>query len=154
MCPQSAPADRRAVSVARGLRARRGDGCPVASTESRVVDPETGRDVEPGKDGGIWVRWPQVMRRGGAARRRRVGEVPRAFVVLKGATTAEAWMRHVAERVAPYKKVRRVDFIDAIPKSPSGKILRRLSRDRPIWFVPAPSFVRLLPLLRHLAHLE
>jgi acyl-coenzyme A synthetase/AMP-(fatty) acid ligase len=27
--------------------------------------------------------------------------------------------------------VRRVDFVDAIPKSPSGKILRRLLRDRP-----------------------
>jgi len=35
----------------------------------------------------------------------------------------------VAQRVAPYKKVRRLDFIDAIPKSPSGKILRRLLRD-------------------------
>ena len=34
-------------------------------------------------------------------------------------------------RVSPHKKVRRVDFVDAIPKSPSGKILRRLLRDRP-----------------------
>lgn len=55
------------------------------------------------------------------------GEVPKAFVVLKpGATaTAEDIMAFVAERVAPYKKVRRVAFIDAIPKVPSGKILRR-----------------------------
>jgi acyl-coenzyme A synthetase/AMP-(fatty) acid ligase len=36
----------------------------------------------------------------------------------------------VAARVASYKKVRRLDFIDAIPKSPSGKILRRVLRDR------------------------
>ena len=57
------------------------------------------------------------------------GEVPRAFVVLEGTTTAEELMAYVAERVASYKKVRRVDFIDAIPKSPSGKILRRLLRD-------------------------
>jgi acyl-coenzyme A synthetase/AMP-(fatty) acid ligase len=35
-------------------------------------------------------------------------------------------MAYVAERVAPYKKVRRVDFVEAIPKSASGKILRRL----------------------------
>ena len=34
-------------------------------------------------------------------------------------------MAHVAERVAPYKKVREVEFIDAVPKNPSGKILRR-----------------------------
>jgi acyl-CoA synthetase (AMP-forming)/AMP-acid ligase II len=59
------------------------------------------------------------------------GEIPRAFVVLKGAATAEELMAFVAERVAPYKKVRRLELIDAIPKSPSGKILRRLLKDRP-----------------------
>jgi acyl-coenzyme A synthetase/AMP-(fatty) acid ligase len=39
----------------------------------------------------------------------------------------------VAERVAPYKKIRKVEFIDVIPKSPSGKILRRelIARDLP-----------------------
>jgi len=57
------------------------------------------------------------------------GEIPRAFVVLKAAATADELMRYVGERVAPYKKVRRVDFIETIPKSPSGKILRRLLRD-------------------------
>ena len=34
-------------------------------------------------------------------------------------------MAWVAERAAPYKKVREVAFVDAIPKNPSGKILRR-----------------------------
>ena len=60
------------------------------------------------------------------------GEIPKAFVVLKpGAeTTGEAIMAHVADRVAPYKKVRQLEFIDAIPKVPSGKILRRELRDR------------------------
>ena len=51
--------------------------------------------------------------------------------VVKGAATAEELMAFVAERVAPYKKIRRVEFIAAIPKSPSGKILRRLLRDLP-----------------------
>jgi acyl-CoA synthetase (AMP-forming)/AMP-acid ligase II len=60
------------------------------------------------------------------------GEIPRAFVVRKGAATAEELMAYVASQVAPYKKVRRVEFIDAIPKSPSGKILRRLLKDRPV----------------------
>ena len=58
------------------------------------------------------------------------GEIPRAFVVLKGPATATGLMAFVAGRVASYKKIRRLDFIDAIPKSPSGKILRRLLRDR------------------------
>lgn len=57
------------------------------------------------------------------------GELPRAFVVTKAPASADELMAFVAERVAPYKKVRRVDFIDSIPKSPSGKILRRLLRD-------------------------
>jgi acyl-coenzyme A synthetase/AMP-(fatty) acid ligase len=54
------------------------------------------------------------------------GEIPRAVVVRKSMVTPDELMAHVAARVAPYKKVRRVDFIDAIPKSASGKISRRL----------------------------
>jgi len=54
------------------------------------------------------------------------GEVPKAFVVLKGETSAEEIQEYVAERVAPYKKIRQIEFIEQIPKSPSGKILRRL----------------------------
>jgi len=59
------------------------------------------------------------------------GEIPRAFVVRKGTATAEELMAFVAGQVASYKKVRRLEFIDAIPKSPSGKILRRLLKDKP-----------------------
>ena len=58
------------------------------------------------------------------------GEIPRAFVVLKAPASADELMAYVAGRVAPFKKVRRLEFIDAIPKSPSGKILRRVLRDR------------------------
>jgi acyl-CoA synthetase (AMP-forming)/AMP-acid ligase II len=53
------------------------------------------------------------------------GEVPKAFVVLKTPTPAEEIMAFVAARVAPHKKIRKLQFIDAIPKSASGKILRR-----------------------------
>jgi len=59
------------------------------------------------------------------------GETPHAFVVLKGAATPDELMAFVAERVASYKKIRRLDVIDAIPKSPSGKILRRVLRELP-----------------------
>ena len=54
------------------------------------------------------------------------GEVPKAFVVLKGAAEPDAILAFVAEHVAPYKKIRRIAIVDAIPKSPSGKILRRV----------------------------
>jgi acyl-CoA synthetase (AMP-forming)/AMP-acid ligase II len=54
------------------------------------------------------------------------GEIPKAFVVIKGEATAEELMDFVAARVAPHKKIRLLEFIDKIPKSPSGKILRRV----------------------------
>jgi len=54
------------------------------------------------------------------------GEVPKAYVVLKGAASPEEIMAYVNERVAPHKKLRFLETIDKIPKSPSGKILRRV----------------------------
>jgi acyl-CoA synthetase (AMP-forming)/AMP-acid ligase II len=172
-------------------------GQTLPNTECRVVDPLTRRDVEPGADGEIWLRGPQVMK--GYLRRPEetrntldddgwlhtgdighadadghffivdrlkelikykgmqvppaeleavllshpavadaavvpltddeAGEIPRAFVVLKAPASADELMAYVAQRVAPFKKIRRLEFIDAIPKSPSGKILRRLLRD-------------------------
>jgi acyl-CoA synthetase (AMP-forming)/AMP-acid ligase II len=175
-------------------------GVPVPGTECRVVNPMTGADAEPGEDGEIWIRGPQVMlgylncpdatratidedgwlHTGDIGHANQdgdffivdrlkelikykgmqippaelegvllshpavadaavvpdkdeeAGEVPHAFVVLKAPATAEDLMTFVAGRVAHYKRIRRLDFIDAIPKSPSGKILRRLLRDRPV----------------------
>ena len=54
------------------------------------------------------------------------GEVPKAFVLRKGEIGERELMNWVAERVAPHKKIRRLEFVDEIPKSASGKILRRL----------------------------
>src|SRR5262245_4055209 len=58
------------------------------------------------------------------------GEVPKAYVVLRGEVTADALIGYVAERVAPYKRLRAVEVTDQIPKSVSGKILRRVLVDR------------------------
>jgi acyl-CoA synthetase (AMP-forming)/AMP-acid ligase II len=58
------------------------------------------------------------------------GEVPKAFVVTRAAVTADELMAFVAARVAPTKRVRRLEIIEQIPKSPSGKILRRVLVDR------------------------
>jgi len=60
-------------------------------------------------------------------------EVPKAFVVRQpGAEdlTEQAVMDFVASQVAPHKKVRVVEFVDAIPKSAAGKILRKDLRQR------------------------
>jgi len=58
------------------------------------------------------------------------GEIPKAFVVLRGEATEDEIMEFVAEHVATYKRVRAVEIVDEIPKSPSGKILRRVLRER------------------------
>ena len=54
-------------------------------------------------------------------------EVPKAFVVVQSGSeiSADEVMAFVAEQVAPHKKIRQVAFIDTIPKSSSGKILRK-----------------------------
>ncbi|GMI86249.1 OPC-8:0 CoA ligase1 [Hibiscus trionum] len=65
------------------------------------------------------------------------GQIPMAYVVKASTSqlTEEQVIQFVAAQVAPYKKVRRVEFIDAIPKSAAGKILRKqliLLTQRPI----------------------
>ena len=60
------------------------------------------------------------------------GEIPKAFITLKPGqeASAEEIQEFVAGQVASYKQVRLLEFIDEIPKSASGKILRRELRDR------------------------
>ncbi|MDA0769100.1 MAG: AMP-binding protein [Chloroflexi bacterium] len=56
------------------------------------------------------------------------GEIPKAFVVRKAGqqVSAEDIMEFVAGKVSTFKHVREVEFVEAIPKNPSGKILRRI----------------------------
>jgi acyl-CoA synthetase (AMP-forming)/AMP-acid ligase II len=46
--------------------------------------------------------------------------------VLKGKVTPDELMAFVNQQVAPYKKIRQLEVVTQIPKSPSGKILRRV----------------------------
>lgn len=64
------------------------------------------------------------------------GEVPRAFVVVHNHITPSEL---VAEQISSFVKARKpkykslaggIDFVENIPKSPSGKILRRAVKDR------------------------
>ncbi|XP_066386779.1 4-coumarate--CoA ligase-like 7 [Miscanthus floridulus] len=57
-----------------------------------------------------------------------VGQLPMAFVVRQNGSnnlTEDQIMEFVAKQVAPYKKIRKVCFVDSIPRLPSGKLLRR-----------------------------
>ena len=60
------------------------------------------------------------------------GEVPKAFVVRRPGmeVSDEELMGFVAGTVATFKQIREVEFVDAIPKNPSGKILRRVLVDQ------------------------
>ncbi|MDT7543024.1 MAG: hypothetical protein QOE33_2928 [Acidobacteriota bacterium] len=179
------------------LKIRAGSvGILVPNTECKIVDIETGAELDANREGEICVRGPQVMKgylnrpdatqatidTGGwlhtgdigyadveghffivdrkkelikykgfqvapaelealllshpsvadcaviPAPDEEAGEVPKAFVVLKDdhAATCEELIAFVASHVSPHKKIRRVEFIEQIPKSPSGKILRRV----------------------------
>ncbi len=175
-------------------------GLLVPGTECRVVDIDTGQDVEAGARGELLIRGPQVMAgylnqpdataqtvdAGGwlhtgdvgyadadgyfyivdrlkefikykgyqvapaelealllshpavadvaviPAADDDAGEVPKAFVVMRRDVSAIELMEFVAGSVAPFKKVRAIEFIERIPKSGSGKILRRelVARER------------------------
>jgi 4-coumarate--CoA ligase len=60
------------------------------------------------------------------------GEVPAAYVVLRPGSSlgADEVMAFVASQLATYKQVRRLTFVESIPKSASGKILRRVLREQ------------------------
>jgi len=184
---------------AHGRPARPGTvGQLAPSTECRIVDVESGRDVAVGRPGEVWVRGPQVMRgylsnteatahtidpegwlhtgdmgtvddegyltivdrlkelikvkgyqvapaelEALLLKHPRIaecavipvadeecGQVPKALVVSRGELTADEVIAYVHAHVAHYKRLHRVEFIDAIPKSASGKILRRLLVER------------------------
>lgn len=60
------------------------------------------------------------------------GEIPKAFVVLHPghSATEEELINFCADKISPYKRIRAVEFISEIPKTPVGKLLRRVLRDR------------------------
>ncbi len=62
------------------------------------------------------------------------GEIPCAFIVLRDGFASGAHIKtelcgYVSDRLTSYKQPREVRFVDAIPRNPSGKILRRMLRE-------------------------
>ncbi len=64
------------------------------------------------------------------------GEIPKAFIVLKpeyrGKVSEEEIIEWMRERISGYKRVREVEFVDELPRTASGKLLRRLLREREV----------------------
>ena len=63
------------------------------------------------------------------------GEIPVAFVVLRNGQKDSAQIAgelrgYVGERLCAYKQPQEVRFVTAIPRNPSGKILRRMLREK------------------------
>ena len=174
-------------------------GLAVPNTQCRIVNPDDGKDIDPGGEGELWIKGPQVMigylnnkkatqdtlnndgwlKTGDVAvidkdgymfivdRLKELikykgfqvapaeleailvahpkirdaavigkpddeaGEVPIAFVVITDPALNETQIKdYMASTLAHYKKIHKVHFVDEIPKSPSGKILRRLLRQQ------------------------
>jgi long-chain acyl-CoA synthetase len=61
------------------------------------------------------------------------GEIPKAFIVLRRGyedQSADELLAWVNSKLATYKNVRAIEYIDAIPRNPSGKILRRMLKEQ------------------------
>ena len=90
-----------------------------------------GRQVAPAELEAVLLSHPAVADAGVVpSPDEEAGEVPKAFVVLKAPATMDEIMEFVSARVAPHKRIRLVEFVSEIPKSPAGKILRRVLVER------------------------
>lgn len=105
---------------------------------ARLTVKVKGFQVAPAELEGLLLQHPEVVDAAVVSRPHdRHGESVVAFVVRRKsdpavteAVTAERIKAFIADRVAEYKRVSEVHFVDAIPKSAAGKILRRILRDQ------------------------
>ena len=92
-----------------------------------------GYQVPPAQLEGILLTHPQIADACVVpVRDEEAGEVPKAFVVPREGQALDPHevMAFVAGRVAPHMQLRACELIDVIPKSPSGKLLRRVLVER------------------------
>lgn len=93
-----------------------------------------GLSVAPAQIEAVLLEHPAVADAAVVARaNQEAGEIPKAFVVLRPGheqQSADELMVWVNSQLATFKHIREVEYIDAIPRNPSGKILRRLLKER------------------------
>ena len=105
------------------------DGCVWIVDRMKELIKYKGFQVPPAELEGLLLEHPAIADAAVVAKPdAESGEVPKAFVVTRQGeeVSGEDLMSFVASKVATFKHIREVEFIDAIPKNPSGKILRRM----------------------------
>jgi acyl-CoA synthetase (AMP-forming)/AMP-acid ligase II len=108
-----------------------GDGCFYIVDRVKELIKYKGYQVAPAELEALLVSHPAVADAAViGVPDEEAGEVPKAFVVPRVEVAQADLLAWVAERVSPYKKIRQLELVDRIPKSPSGKILRRLLAER------------------------
>jgi len=105
------------------------DGYVTVLDRKKELIKYSGFQVPPAELEGILLEHPAVADVAVIGKENlETGEIPKAFVVKKAGAnvTGEELMDYVADQVATFKRVREVEFVESIPKNPSGKLLRRV----------------------------
>ncbi|MCY3543442.1 MAG: AMP-binding protein [Chloroflexi bacterium] len=105
------------------------DGCVWIVDRMKELIKYKGFQVPPAELEGLLLEHPAIADAAVVAKPDvESGEVPKAFVVTRQGeeVSGDEVMSFVASKVATFKHIREVEFVDAIPKNPSGKILRRM----------------------------
>ena len=109
------------------------DGYVFVCDRKKELIKYSGFQVPPAELEGILLEHPAVADAAVIGKEdKEHGEIPKAFVVLKAGAAAsdKELMDYVGDQVATFKRVREIEFVDAIPKNPSGKLLRRVLVER------------------------
>ena len=102
------------------------DGTVVIVDRVKDIFKYHGYQIAPAELEALLLTHPDVLDAAVAGRRNEEGEeVPWGFVVKGASISKSSLMDWVGERVAPYKKLRGVTWVDEVPRNAAGKILRR-----------------------------
>jgi long-chain acyl-CoA synthetase len=110
------------------------DGYVTITDRKKEMIKFKGFSVAPAEIEALLLEYPAVADVAVIAKpNEEAGEVPKAFVVLRAGfeqQSANVLMEWVNGKLATYKNVREIEFIEVIPRNPSGKILRRVLKER------------------------
>ena len=108
------------------------DGFVVIQDRMKDMIISGGENVYPAEIEGVLIAHPQILEAAVIGQpSEKWGESPLAVVVRKDAAlTAEEVLAYCRDKLAGYKRPQAVEFVDEIPRNPSGKILKRILREQ------------------------